>query len=75
MTGERPAQAFATGRGTGKPRSRSAELMNALDKINTTMGRGTVRLARVPVSSSWAMKQQLKSPGYTCRWGELPQVR
>ncbi len=58
-----------------KPRSRSAELMTALDKINTTMGRGTVRPARVPASGSWAMKQQLKSPGYTCRWGELPSVR
>ena len=56
-------------------RPRSAELMNALDKINTTMGRGTVRLARVPASGNWAMKQQLKSPGYTCRWDELPQVR
>jgi DNA polymerase V len=58
-----------------KPRWRSAELMTALDKINTTMGRGTVRLARVPASGRWAMKQQLKSPSYTCRWGELPSVR
>jgi DNA polymerase V len=49
--------------------------MTALDKINTTMGRGTVRLARVPASGRWAMKQQLKSPSYTCRWGELPSVR
>lgn len=58
-----------------KPRPRSAELMTALDKINTTMGRGTVRLARVPATASWTMKQQLKSPGYTCRWSELPPVR
>ncbi len=46
-----------------------------MDKINTQMGRGTVRLARVPSVGSWVMKQQLKSPGYTCRWGELPVVR
>lgn len=56
-------------------RPRSAELMTALDKINTIMGRVTVHLARAPASGSWAMKQQLKPPGYTCHWGELSSVR
>lgn len=56
-------------------RPRSAELMNTMDKINSQMGRGTVRLARIPANGSWAMKQQLKSLGYTSSWRELPVAR
>ncbi|WP_315852837.1 DUF4113 domain-containing protein [Pseudomonas tumuqii] len=43
--------------------------------MNTQMGRGTVRLPWVPAVGRWVMKQQLKSSGYTCRWGALPVVR
>ncbi|WP_276488409.1 translesion error-prone DNA polymerase V subunit UmuC [Ectopseudomonas mendocina] len=57
------------------PRPRSAALMATVDRINTNMGRGTVRLARVPALGGWSMKQELRSPGYTCRWDELPRVR
>ncbi|WP_447897728.1 DUF4113 domain-containing protein [Pseudomonas aeruginosa] len=56
------------------PRPRSAALMATVDRINTNMGRGTVRLARVPALGGWSMKQELRSPGYTCRWDELPRV-
>jgi len=55
-----------------KPRPRSKELMSVLDKVNANMGRGTLRLARVPQAAGWSMKQELKSPGYISRWGELP---
>lgn len=34
-----------------------------MDKTNTQMGRGTVRLARVAAEGSWVLKQKLKSPG------------
>ena len=57
------------------PRPRSAELMATLDRINHSMGRGTVRLARVPALGGWSMKQELRSPRYTSRWGDLPEVR
>lgn len=57
------------------PRPRSAELMAAMDKINGQMGRGTVRLAAVPYEAGWGMKQQLKSPGYVSRWGEIREVQ
>lgn len=56
------------------PRPRSAQLMAAMDKINGQMGRGTVRLAAVPYEAGWGMKQQLKSPGYVSRWGEIREV-
>lgn len=57
------------------PRPRSQELMATLDRINASMGRGTVRLARVPAQGGWAMKQERRSPCYTSRWGKLPMVR
>lgn len=43
--------------------------MATLDRINVSMGRGNVRLARVPAQGGWAMKQELRSPGYTSRGG------
>lgn len=54
------------------PRPRAEALMSAVDRINLVMGRGTVRLGRVPAAPGWAMKQQLRSPRYTSRWDELP---
>ncbi|MDX1368108.1 DUF4113 domain-containing protein [Pseudomonas sp.] len=51
------------------PRPRSQELMATLDRINAGMGRGTVRLARVPAQGGWAIKQERRSPCYTRRWG------
>lgn len=46
-----------------------------MDKIDSQMGRGALRLARIPASGSWTMKQQLKSPSYTSNWRELPVAR
>lgn len=56
------------------PRPGSEALMATLDKINARMGRGTVRLARVPAAPGWGMRQELKSPGYVSRWNELRRV-
>lgn len=57
------------------PRPRSQELIATLDRINASMGRGTVRLAQVSAQGGWAMKQESRSPCYTSRWGELLLVR
>ncbi|WP_455233344.1 translesion error-prone DNA polymerase V subunit UmuC [Geopseudomonas aromaticivorans] len=54
------------------PRPGSEALMAALDQINARMGRGTVRLARVPAAPGWSMKAEMKSPAYVSRWSELP---
>ena len=56
------------------PRPRSQELMGVLDRVNGQMGRGTLRLARVPQAAGWAMRQSMKSPGYVSCWTELPKV-
>lgn len=50
------------------------DLMAALDRINTRMGRGTVQFASIGFERRWFMRQQYKSPCYTTRWAELPTV-
>ncbi|MBK9952771.1 MAG: DUF4113 domain-containing protein [Candidatus Competibacteraceae bacterium] len=49
--------------------------MTAIDHINARMGRGTVRFATEGFGHGWAMRQAFRSPAYTTRWGDLPQVR
>lgn len=53
------------------PRPGSQALMATLDRISARMGRGTVRLARVPAAPDWGMRQEMKSPGYVSRWSDL----
>jgi DNA polymerase V len=59
---------------SGDP-SRSARLMETLDRINREFGRGTLRYASEAVSDSWRMRTRLKSPAYTTCWDELPSVK
>lgn len=51
------------------------KLMSVFDQINQKYGRSTIRLAAEGYSKPWAMRSELKSPAYTSRWSELPQVR
>ena len=56
----------------------SAQLMSALDAINTRFGRGTVALASGGQSHAlcaWGMKQERRTPGYTTDWEGLAMVR
>lgn len=55
--------------------TRSARLMAAMDSINRSMGRQTVKLAAEGFRQPWKMKQGNRSPGYTTRWAELPVIR
>jgi DNA polymerase V len=59
------------------PADRS-RLMSALDGLNQRYGRGTVLLASAGLAGpqrTWVMKQQLRSPGYTTCWADLPVAR
>lgn len=49
-------------------------LMKVVDRINTTWGRGTMRLAAEGITKAWGMKRERMSPRWTTRWDELPQV-
>lgn len=53
----------------------SAQLMTAMDAINTAFGRGTVRSGASGTTARWAMRAENRSPRYTTCWDELPVVK
>ena len=55
-------------------REKSARLMAAMDAINQTFGRGTVRCGSSGITQGRAMRAGNRSPHYTTRWEELPVV-
>lgn len=54
---------------------RSDQLMQALDQVNSKYGRGTLHLCAEGIHKKWAMRQNFKSPAYTTRWSDIPQVK
>lgn len=52
----------------------ASKIMSTLDQINRKMGKGSLRLASDGVGQEWKMKTGNKSPAYTTRWAELPEV-
>ncbi len=51
------------------------KLMNTLDNINQSMGKGTLQFASEGFSKSWVMRSERRSPDYTTNWTELPSVK
>ena len=52
---------------------RHKALMQALDKVNATCGRGTLVFAAAGLGpKAWHMRQERRSNRYTTRWAELP---
>lgn len=47
-------------------------LMQVMDRINATWGRGTLRSAAEGIERGWKMKREQMSPGYTTNWAQLP---
>ncbi len=57
---------------------RAERLMAAMDRINHTLGRGTVTLASqgtLQSSQNWKMRRDRCSPHFTTRWSDLREVR
>jgi DNA polymerase V len=54
--------------------SKSDKLMSVMDEINRKMGKQTLRLASQGYKQPWAMKQEMKSQGFTTKWSELTIV-
>ena len=52
----------------------SAALMVAMDSINKKMGKESIKLASEGFKRPWKMRQENKSPSYTCNWNELVKV-
>ncbi len=61
----------------GRPLQDDEALMQAVDRINGTMGRGTIGVAAagLPGDRDWTMTRDHTSPHYTTRWDELPVAR
>jgi DNA polymerase V len=55
--------------------TRSQARMRAVDHINRTHGKGTLKYAAETLSQSWQPRKKLSSPRYTSSWSELPEVR
>lgn len=60
---------------TGLNKTRDAELMATLDKINQKWGRGTVRLLAEEGPRNWQMKRGHVSPACTTDWDAVLTVR
>lgn len=53
---------------------KSEKLMQVVDKINAGLGRDTIFFAAEGIEKKWVIKCDRRSPRYTTRWHELPQV-
>ncbi len=60
-----------------RDRVRNRCLMETLDQINRRMGAGTLQHAAVGLQSDqrWKTVFRMRSPAYTTRWEELPEVK
>ena len=58
----------------GTARVRSSKLMQAMDAVNRTWGRGTLKVGSVGTTRRWAMRSENRSPRYTTSWDEVPQA-
>lgn len=52
----------------------NSQVMKIVDALNERYGRGTIFFAAAGAKQPWAMQQVLRSPRYTTRWDELPQI-
>ena len=49
--------------------------MEVMDNINVSMRNDVLHFAAGGTGRNWKMRQELRSPRYTSRWKELPEVR
>ncbi len=57
-------------------RERRERAWKTVDKLNATLGRGTVRILSAGAKdAAWKLRAEHLSPRWTTRWEELPRVR
>jgi DNA polymerase V len=66
---QRQQDLFETG-----DQDQAGRLMAAVDSINQTLGKGTLRFASQGFSNPAEMRRERRSPAYTTRWEELLKV-
>jgi DNA polymerase V len=56
-------------------REKRERAWRAMDKLNATLGRDTVRiLGGGPKDAAWKLRAEHRSPRWTTRWEELPKA-
>lgn len=56
-------------------RNKQAEIMQALDKINSKLGRDKVRIAAQGFDRKWKLRQEQLSPCYTTQLSDILTIR
>ena len=57
-------------------REKRERAWRAMDKLNATLGRDTVRiLGAGPKDAAWKLRAEHRSPRWTTRWDELPKIQ
>ncbi len=56
-------------------RPKYSRLSSAVDRINASFGRGTLRMASEGSDTSWKMKQNFLTRHYTTRWEDIVTVK
>ena len=50
----------------------NTRVMQAMDRINRTWGKGTLRSGAEGINKRWQMKRARMSPAFTTRWDQIP---
>ncbi len=50
----------------------TTRVMQAMDRINRTWGKGTLRSGAEGINKRWKMKRERMSPAFTTRWDQIP---
>jgi DNA polymerase V len=53
----------------------SRYLMDMVDNMNFSMRDDVIKFGSAGTEKNWKMRQELRSPRYTTRWNELPEVK
>ena len=59
----------------GEAKESDRALMEMVDNINFSQRNDVLKFARSGTTRNWKMRQELRSPRYTTRWTELPEVK
>ncbi|SFB89651.1 DNA polymerase V [Marinospirillum celere] len=59
---------------TQNQRLKRERLMQVMDRVNLSQGRGSVTLGVGMKEAGWKARQEKRSPAYTTSWQELPKV-
>jgi DNA polymerase V len=57
-----------------KDRVKAKKISEVMDRLNARMGFGSIAPAILPTKTSWMMRSEMRSPGYTTKWEDLPVV-